>query len=123
GDAGVITSLLAGHCCPFCALPLTDGEQAGGFGFVALTGFTFEIACAAGSGSFWPFGSPGYVGWTNVKVAGWPFTVTELTVMFGPLAALLELRSKSRLKSLRHCVATCVRSTCVPGRNVFDTVS
>ena len=59
GLAGVITSLFAGHWRPFCELLPTWGEHAGGFGFVALTGFTFEIACAAGSGSSGPFGLPG----------------------------------------------------------------
>ena len=59
GADGVTTSLFAGHCVPFCVSLLTCGEQAGGFGFVALTGFAFETACAAGSGSSWPFGSPG----------------------------------------------------------------
>ena len=59
GTEGVTTSLFAGHCVPFCEVLLTCGEQAGGFGFVALTGFVFETACAAGSGSFCPFGSPG----------------------------------------------------------------
>jgi hypothetical protein len=55
----VITSLFAGHCVPFCELLLTCGEHAGGFGFVALTGFEFETAWASGSGSLCPFGSPG----------------------------------------------------------------
>src|SRR5512143_492869 len=95
GDEGVITSLFAGHCWPFWESPSTWGEQAGGFGFVALTGFTFETACASGSGSFCPFGSPGYVGWTNVNVAGCPPTVTELTVMLGPSVPLADVRSKS----------------------------
>ena len=54
-----MTSLLAGHWVPFWALPLTCGEQAGGFGFVALTGFTFDTAWASGSGSSGPFGLPG----------------------------------------------------------------
>ena len=34
------------------------------------TGLTSEAWWARGSGSFWPFGSPGYVGWTNVNDAG-----------------------------------------------------
>ena len=59
GADGVTTSLFAGHCVPFCVSLLTCGEQAGGFGFVALTGFEFDTACAARSGSSWPFGSPG----------------------------------------------------------------
>ncbi len=59
GVGGVITSLFAGHWVPFWELPLTWGEQAGGFGFVALTGLTFDTAWARGSGSSCPFGSPG----------------------------------------------------------------
>ena len=43
--------------------------------------------------------------------------------MSGPgVVAVLEmlfLRSKSRLNSLRHCVACCVSSTWLPGRNLF----
>ena len=77
GVDGTTTSLFAGHCRPFCVVLFTCGEHAGGFGFVALTGFEFETACAAGSGSSWPFGSPGYVGWTKWNDAGWPLTSTE----------------------------------------------
>src|SRR5580765_7230257 len=125
GAEGVITSLLAGHCVPFWALPLTCGEQAGGFGFVALTGFAFETACAAGSGSSWPFGSPGYVGWTNRNDAGVPLIATEFTVMFGPVPSAVcpFVCSKSKLRSLRHWVDFTWRSACVPGRNVFAIAS
>src|SRR5436190_13424246 len=120
GADGATTGLFAGHGKPFCAVPPTCGEQAGGFGLVALTGFTLEIAWAAGSASSWPFGSPGYVGCTNANVAGEPFTATELTAMFGPEAEpLRDARSKSKLRSVRHCVERTVRSTCVPGRNRF----
>jgi hypothetical protein len=54
-----------------------------------------------------------------LNVAGCPLTVIEPTVKSGPGTVVLatELcRSKSRLKSLRHCVERCCRSTCVPGR-------
>src|SRR3954470_4224796 len=106
GAEGVITSLFAGHWAPFWLLLLTCGEHAGGFGFVALTGFTFETACAAGSGSSWPFGSPGYVGCLKVKVAGWPLISTEFTSMFGPVPSAVWpfVCSKSKLRSFRHRV-------------------
>ena len=106
GTEGVTTSLFAGHGFPFCVLLLTWGEHAGGFGFVALTGFEFDTACAAGSGSSWPFGSPGYVGWTNANAAGWPLISTELTVMSGPVPSAVcpFVCSKSKLRSLRHWV-------------------
>ena len=46
-------------------------------------------------------------------------TVTELTVMSGPALVLADVRSKSRLKLVRHCVARSVRVTRLPGRNLF----
>jgi hypothetical protein len=106
-------------------LSLTCGEQAGGFGFVALTGFEFETACAAGSGSSWPFGSPGYGGWTNRNDAGAPLISTELTVMSGPVPSVVcpFVCSKSKLRSVRHCVAFTWRSARVPGRNRFAIAS
>src|SRR3954463_11942019 len=111
-------SLFAGHCAPFCVLLPTWGEHAGGFGFVALTGFAFETAWAAGSGASGPVGSPGDAGCANLKAAGCPSTVTESTVRLGPLTFVF-VRSKSRLKSVRHFDARCVRSTRLPGRNTF----
>src|SRR3954465_10849377 len=87
GTEGVMTSLVAGHCSPFCDAPFTVGEHAGGFGLVALAGGGVPSARAAGSGSFCPLGSPGYVGCTKVNVAGWPLTLTEPTTMFGPPVA------------------------------------
>src|SRR4051812_5150370 len=87
------------------------------------TGFSSPAACARGSGSFWPFGSPGYVGCTNAKFAGLPFTNTALTARFGPSVVFADDRSKSRLKSVRHCAARSVCTTCVPGRKRFDSVS
>src|SRR5580765_1318600 len=59
GVDGVMTSFVAGHCVPTCDAEVDCGEQAGGFGFDALTGFTVEAACASGSGSSGPLGSPG----------------------------------------------------------------
>src|SRR3954470_15444340 len=103
-----MTSLVAGHCTPCCEAALLIGAHAGGFGLVAETGLEFDAACASGSGSSWPFGSPGYVGCLNVKVAGWPSIVTDCTDRFGPgtlTSATVFVRSKSRLKSVRHCVA------------------
>src|SRR3954452_1156241 len=101
-----MTSFVAGHCVPTCDALVDCGLHAGGFGFVALTGFTVEAAWASGSGSSGPFGSPGYVGCTNLNDAGWPLTSTELTVMFGPvwpaLFVRMFVRSKSKLSSLRH---------------------
>ena len=125
GTEGVTTSLFAGHGVPFCEVLLTCGEQAGGFGFVALTGFVFETACAAGSGSSWPFGSPGYVGWTNLNDAGVPLTSTEFTIMFGPVPSAVcpFVCSKSKLSSLRHWVDRTWRSARVPGRNRFAIAS
>src|ERR1051325_10811549 len=125
GTAGVTTSLFAGHCVPICELLVVCGEQAGGFGFVALTGFAFETACAAGSGSSWPFGSPGYVGCLKLKLAGWPLIVTEPTAMFGPVPSAVcpLVYSKSKLSSLRHCVEVTWRSACVPGRKRFAIAS
>src|SRR4051794_469839 len=121
-----MTSLVARHCTPCRAALVPDGEQAGGVGVGALTGLLLEPACAAGSGSSGPFGFPGKVGCLNVNVAGWPLIRTELTVMFGPGTVVLVIvfeRSKSRLNSLRHCVAVCARSTWVPGRNRFVCAS
>ncbi len=46
--------------------------------------------------------------------------LTELTVMSGPALVLMECRSKSRLKLVRHCVARSVSSTRLPGRNLFE---
>ena len=126
GADGVITSLFAGHGTPCSAASSPTGAQAGGFGLVALTGFEFDAAWASGSGSSWPFGSPGYVGCLNVNVAGRPLTVTDCTVRSGPGVVVLVtsfVRSKSRLKSVRHCVARCWRSTCVPARKRFDGAS
>src|SRR3954468_5208156 len=107
GAEGVITSLFAGHW--LAVLAAAGGAQAGGSGLLALTVAFRPASCACGSGSSWPFGSPGYVGCTNLKVAGWPLIRTEFTVMSGPAAAAFGfLRSKSTLKSFRHCVAFCV---------------
>ena len=83
------------------------------------TGLSCDASCAPGLGSSCPFGSPAYVGWTNVNRAGRPLMLTELTVMSGPSLALPEWRSKSRLKLVRHCVARSVSSTRLPGRNLF----
>ena len=44
------------------------------------------------------------------------------TVMFGP-AGFVFVRSKSKLKSVRHCVVRMVRSARVPGRNMLVSVS
>ncbi len=56
--------------------------------------------------------------------AGAPFTVTELTLMSGPMDTLaVDLRSKSRLKLVRHWVARSVSSTWLPGRNWLDVAS
>ena len=125
GVAGVTTSLSAGQGNPFCVLFPTCGEHAGGFGLVTLTGLELETWWASGSGSLSPLGSPGYVGCTNVNVAGWPLTVTEFTVMFGPVppAVWPFVRSKSKLRSVRHCVDFTCRSTWFPGRNMFVGVS
>jgi hypothetical protein len=77
GAAGVITSLVSPHG-RFCAAAALDvGGQAGGFGLSALMGVVSPVRCASGSGSSWPSGSPGYVGWTNLNVAGRPSTVTD----------------------------------------------
>src|SRR3954452_12137468 len=108
GTEGVITSFVAGHCSPFCDAPFTVGEHAGGFGFVALTGVVVPTACANGSGSACPLGSPGYVGCTEVKVAGCPLTLNPPTTMIAPAAAFIDVRSKSTLRSVRHCVARSV---------------
>jgi hypothetical protein len=83
GTDGVITSLSAGHCDPFCELPLVCGEHAGGFGFVALTAFRV-------------------LGRRDEPEArGLPVHLDESTDMFGP-EAFTFVRSKSRLKSVRH---------------------
>ena len=39
--------------------------------------------------------------------------------MSGPALVLPELRSKSRLKLVRHWAARSVRTTRLPGRNMF----
>ena len=67
GAAGVITSLLAGHCWPFWEfrfaklVDFSSGEQAGGSGLWPgpPTGLCSEASWASGLGSFCPFGSPG----------------------------------------------------------------
>jgi hypothetical protein len=102
------------------------GAQAGGFEFSSLIGIALPARCASSSGSSWPFGSPGYVGWTNSNVAGCPSIVIELTVMSEPGALSLDVllcASKSRLKSVRHCVERCVSSTWLPGRKRLSTAS
>ena len=55
--------------------------------------------------------------------AGWPFTRTEVTVMSGPAALFTDLRSKSRLKLVRHWVARSVSVTWLPARNVLAVAS
>ena len=56
--------------------------------------------------------------------AGVPLTLTDRTVMSGPAFGIAaDLRSKSRLKLVRHCVARSVRTTWLPGRNVFAAAS
>ena len=70
------TSLLAGHWVPSRASAswesLSSGVQAGGSGLLSgpPTGLACDASCARGSGSPWPLGSPGYVGCSNVNVAG-----------------------------------------------------
>ena len=61
GVAGVITSLFAGHGWPWSAAPVPGGVQAGGSGLAPAppTGLVSDAACASGSGSSGPFGSPG----------------------------------------------------------------
>ena len=54
----MITSFVSPHGAPCEAALLLIGAQAGGYGLVALTGFVFDAACASGSGSSQPFGSP-----------------------------------------------------------------
>jgi len=49
--------------------------------------------------------------------------VTDVTVMSGPAEALTDLRSKSRLKLVRHCVARSVSVTWLPGRNRLPAAS
>src|SRR3954465_1027178 len=106
-----MTSFSAGHgvlSLPFALLAEAScGVQAGGFGLVALTGLFCDARCASGSGSSGPFGSPGYAGAMKRHVAGWPSTVIDWIVRLGPFAASFPgvERTKSRLKSLRHCVA------------------
>jgi hypothetical protein len=56
GAEGVITSLVSPHGSPCDAAWLLIGAQ--GFGLVAETGFVFDAACASGSGSSAPLGSP-----------------------------------------------------------------
>ena len=43
--------------------------------------------------------------------------------MSGPSVVLADLRSKSRLKLVRHCVARSVSATLLPGRNMFVVAS
>jgi hypothetical protein len=43
--------------------------------------------------------------------------------MSGPAEALADLRSKSRLKLVRHCVARSVSVTWLPGRNLLLVAS
>ncbi|MFL5925474.1 MAG: hypothetical protein ACJ77E_00870 [Gaiellaceae bacterium] len=67
GLEGVTTSLFAGHCVPsrsnclFGFVVGSSGEHAGGKGLLSgpPTGLSSPAACARGSGSFWPLGSPG----------------------------------------------------------------
>src|ERR1700754_1911352 len=105
GCAGVMTSFVSPHGAPWDAAWLLTGAHAGGFGLVALTGFVFDAACASGSGSSQPFGSPAYVGCLCANVAGTPSIVIDWIVMSGPGVAAVDetlfLRSKSRLNSLR----------------------
>ena len=62
-----MTSLFAGHWVPsrsnclFGFVDMSSGEHAGGSGLFSgpLTGLSWPAWCARGSGSFWPFGSPG----------------------------------------------------------------
>ncbi len=59
-----------------------------------------------------------------MNVAGAPFTVTELTVMSGPMDTFaVDFRSKSRLKVVRHWVARSVSTTWLPGRNWLAVAS
>ncbi len=125
---GVITSLFAGHGVPFSESSAAPGgscgEQAGGNGLFdgPPTTRSSEAWCARGSGSFRPFGSPGYVGCLKANFADSPLTNTRPTFMCGP-PANAEVRSKSRLKLVRHCVARSVRTTWLPGRNLLVTAS
>ena len=129
GVSGVTTSLFAGHCVPSRASadcdPSSSGVQAGGSGLWSgpPTGLTWDASWASGLGSSGPFGSPGYAGWAKVNRAGLPFTVTARTVRSGPSLAFAEVRSKSRLKLVRHCVARSLSMTWLPGRNVFVPAS
>ena len=129
GAVGVMTSLFAGHWVPSsasgCLPESSSGEQAGGSWLWCgpPTGLVCDASCAAGFGSFGPFGSPGYVGCANRNAAGRPLTVTDLTVMSGPAALFAECRSKSRLKLVRHRMARSVSTTLLPGRNLFDLAS
>jgi hypothetical protein len=43
--------------------------------------------------------------------------------MSGPAPVLADVRSKSRLKLVRHRVARSVRTTWLPGRNMFVVAS
>src|SRR5215469_13298157 len=130
GMAGVITSLFAGHCVPlsefiFAEVDASSGEQAGGSGLWCgpPTGLVCDASCAAGLGSSCPSGSPGKVGCAKAKLAGWPLTRTDVTLMSGPALLLADFRSKSRLKLARHRVARSVRTTPLPGRNLFVVAS
>jgi hypothetical protein len=51
------------------------------------------------------------VGWTKVNDAGLPLTLTDRTFMSGPALESMDLRSKSRLKLVRHWVARSVSVT------------
>ena len=46
-----------------------------------------------------------------------------MTVMSGPALVLADRRSKSRLKLVRHWAARSVRTTRLPGRNLFVLAS
>jgi hypothetical protein len=58
-----------------------------------------------------------------VNLASLPFTVTDLTLMSGPALVFADVRSKSRLKLVRHCVALSVSATLLPGKKVFVPAS
>ena len=60
GARGVITSLVGDARLVLPSRPrCVVGAQAGGFGLAALIGIVRPVRCASGSGSSWPFGSPG----------------------------------------------------------------
>ena len=106
----MITSLFAGHCAPCAAAAVPVGAHAGGFGLVALTGFEFDARVRERIGIVLPVRVARVGRLLEVKVAGWPLIVIDVTVMFGPgvvVLVTLFVRSKSRLKSVRHCVGCC----------------